>query len=97
MRRVAYICLLIGIWAASLGALALGLDGLLGHPPFVPHVLLAGGYFGAVSTVSLAEEAAEAFGRIHPGLASPIFRLLCRCSPAAIAGFVMTIGVNAVN
>jgi hypothetical protein len=38
-------------------ALALGLDGL--EHPFVPHALLAGAYFGAISTVSLAEEISE--------------------------------------
>jgi hypothetical protein len=63
MRRTAYILTLIGIWAASLAALALGLDGLE-HPPFVPIALISGAYFGAVSTVSLAEEIAGALGRI---------------------------------
>src|SRR5262249_52731102 len=62
MRRAAYILTLVGIWAASMAALALGLDGLE-HPPFVPHALLAGAYFGSISTVSLAEEIAEALGR----------------------------------
>jgi hypothetical protein len=46
MRRAAYILTLIGIWAASLAAIA-------------PAVLISGAYFGAVSTVSLAEEIAE--------------------------------------
>jgi hypothetical protein len=59
MRRAAYILTLIGIWAASLAAIALGLDGILGHPPFLPIALISGAYFGAVSTVSLAEEIAE--------------------------------------
>jgi len=58
MRRAAYIALLLAIWVVSLAALALGLDGLE-HPPFVPHALLAGAYFGALSTVSLAEEISE--------------------------------------
>jgi len=58
IRRTAYIALLLAIWLASLAALALGLDGLE-HPPFVPHALLAGAYFGALSTVSLAEEISE--------------------------------------
>src|SRR5262249_53300946 len=52
MRRWAYILTLIVIWAASMAALALGLDGLLGHPPFVPYALISGAYFGALSTVS---------------------------------------------
>jgi hypothetical protein len=65
MRRAAYILTLIGIWAASMAALALGLDGLE-HPPFVPHALLAGAYFGSISTVSLAEEIAEAVGFARP-------------------------------
>ena len=63
MRRLASIALLLAIWLVSLAALALGLDGLVEHPPFVPHALLAGAYFGALSTVSLAEEIAEALGR----------------------------------
>jgi hypothetical protein len=57
-RRTAYILVLAVIWAASMAALALGLEGLE-HPPFVPHALLAGAYFGALSTVSLAEEISE--------------------------------------
>jgi hypothetical protein len=72
MRHVAYILTLIVIWAVSMTALALGLDGLE-HPPFIPHALLAGAYFGAISTVSLAEEIAEAFGGIHPGLRRRFF------------------------
>jgi len=63
MRRVAYVLTLIGIWAASLAAIALGLDGILGHPPFLPIALIGGAYFGSISTVSLAEEIAEALGR----------------------------------
>ena len=59
MRYCAYISILIGIWAGSMAALVLGLDGLLGHPPFVPVALISGAYFGAISTVSLAEEIAE--------------------------------------
>src|SRR5262249_43062132 len=59
MRRWADILTLIVIWAASMAALALGLDGLLGHPPFVPYALISGAYFGALSTVSLAEEISE--------------------------------------
>jgi hypothetical protein len=51
MRYMAYILLLIVVWSASMAALAFGLDGLE-HPPFVPHALLAGAYFGAISTVS---------------------------------------------
>jgi len=74
MRRAAYILILIVIWAASMAALALGLDGLE-HPPFVPHALLAGAYFGAISTVSLAEEIAEALGRISGNRTG---RLHCR-------------------
>jgi hypothetical protein len=58
MRRAAYILTLAAIWAASMAALILGLDGLE-HPPFVPHALLAGAYFGAISSVSLAEEISE--------------------------------------
>jgi hypothetical protein len=63
MRRTAYIALLLAVWLVSLAALALGLDAIE-NPPLIPHALLAGAYFGAVSTVSLAEEIAEAIGRI---------------------------------
>ena len=59
MRRAAYIALLLAIWLVSLAALALSLDGLLGHPPFMPVALISGAYFGAISTVSLAEEISE--------------------------------------
>src|SRR5262245_12374813 len=62
MRRTASIAVLLAIWLVSLAALALGLDSIE-HSPFIPHALLAGAYFGAVSTVSLAEEIAEALGR----------------------------------
>jgi len=72
MRRLAYILTLTVIWAASMAALALGLDGLE-HPPFVPIALISGAYFGAISTVSLAEEIAEVLGRIHPGLRRRFF------------------------
>jgi hypothetical protein len=58
MRRLASIALLLTVWVVSLAALALGLDSIE-HPPFVPHALLAGAYFGALSTVSLAEEISE--------------------------------------
>jgi len=83
MRRAAYITLLLAIWLVSLAALALGLDGLLGHPPFIPVALISGAYFGALSTVSLAEEIAEALGRISGnGLRPPgghrTGRLPCR-------------------
>jgi hypothetical protein len=47
MRRAAYIALLLTIWLISLAAIALGLDSIE-HPPFFPHALLAGAYFGAV-------------------------------------------------
>jgi hypothetical protein len=57
-RRAAYIILLLTILVISLAAIALALDGLA-HPPFLPHALLAGAYFGALSALSLAEEAAE--------------------------------------
>jgi hypothetical protein len=62
MRRRAYILILIVIWAASVAALALGLDGLE-HPPFVPTILISGAYFGAITTVCLAEEVAEGMAR----------------------------------
>jgi len=65
MRRTAYILTLIVIWATSMAALALGLDGLE-HPPFASLALLAGAYFGAVTAVSLAEEIAEWIGRKAP-------------------------------
>ena len=58
MRRTAYIALLLTIWLVSLAALALGLDSIE-HPPFVPYALIGGAYFGAISTVSLAEEISE--------------------------------------
>src|SRR5690349_19042333 len=58
MRRAAYILTLIGIWAASMAGLALGLDGLE-HPPFLPIALISGAYFGSISAVSLAEEISE--------------------------------------
>jgi hypothetical protein len=73
MRRAAYIVTLIAIWAASLAALALGLDGLLGNPPFVPVALISGD-FGAISTVSLAEEISE--------WRAARWRLFCPCSEA---------------
>jgi hypothetical protein len=66
VRPAAYITLLLAILVVSLAAIALGLDGLLEHPPFIPHALLAGAYFGAISAVSLAEEAAEWIGRGEP-------------------------------
>jgi hypothetical protein len=50
--------ILIVVWAASMGVLALGLDGIE-HPPFIPYALISGAYFGALSTVSLAEEISE--------------------------------------
>jgi hypothetical protein len=62
MRRAAYIALLLAVLLVSLAAIALAIDGLA-HPPFIPHALLAGAYFGAISAVSLAEETAEALGR----------------------------------
>jgi hypothetical protein len=71
MRRAAYILTLIVIWAASLAALALGLDGLE-HPPFVPVALISGAYFGSISTVGLAEEIAEALGRTRKQRGSAI-------------------------
>jgi hypothetical protein len=58
MRRAAYISLLIVIWAASMAALVLGMDSFW-HPPFFPYGLFAGGYWAALSSVALAEEAAE--------------------------------------
>jgi len=74
MRRTAYIALLLTIWLVSLAALALGLDSIE-HPPFVPYALIGGAYFGAISTVSLAEEIAEALGRISGNRTG---RLPCR-------------------
>jgi len=71
MRRRAYILILIVIWAASVAALALGLDGLE-HPPFMPVALISGAYFGSISTVSLAEEIAEALGRMRKQRGSAI-------------------------
>src|SRR5262245_30860294 len=62
MRRTAYVLTLIALWAASVAALLLGMDSFW-HPPLFPHALLAGAYFGALSTVSLAEEAAEVLGQ----------------------------------
>src|SRR5262245_34205322 len=80
MRRTASIAVLLAIWLVSLAALALGLDGLLGHPPFVPHALLAGAYFGAVSTVSLA----EALGRRSSvAYSAPAPRLWPTCNSRA--------------
>lgn len=70
MRRAAYILILVVIWAASMASLALGLDGIE-HPPFVPHALLAGAYFGAISTISLAEEVAEWMLRNRSGNSLP--------------------------
>ena len=58
MRRWAYIVILIMLWAASMGALVLGMDSFL-HPPFFPYGLFAGGYWAALCSVALAEEAAE--------------------------------------
>jgi len=72
MRHAAYILTLVVIWTASMAAVVLGLDGLE-HPPFIPYALIAGGYFGAITTVTLAEEIAEAFGGIHPGLRRRFF------------------------
>jgi hypothetical protein len=82
MRRAAYIALLLTISLASLAALALGLDGLE-HPPFIPIALISGAYFGALSAVSLAEEIAEALGRMRKQRGSAISgnrteRLPCR-------------------
>jgi hypothetical protein len=58
MRRAAYISILIGLWLSSTAALMLGMDSF-GHPPFFPHALLVGGYWAALCSVALAEEAAE--------------------------------------
>jgi hypothetical protein len=65
MRYVAYISILIGVWLFGMAALMLGVDGLL-HPPFVPVALISGAYFGAITTVCLAEEVAEAIGSARP-------------------------------
>jgi hypothetical protein len=86
MRHAAYILTLVVIWTASMAAVVLGLDGLE-HPPFIPYALIAGGYFGAITTVTLAEEIAEALGRDYRpncplerrGSGARVFR---RCSEA---------------
>jgi hypothetical protein len=50
---------LLAVWLVSLAAIALGLDGILGHPPFLPIALVGGAYWGALSATCLAEEVAE--------------------------------------
>jgi len=61
MRYCAYILVLIVTWLVGIAALALGLDFEHGS---VPLALLAGGYWAALCSVALAEEAAVwiAFG-----------------------------------
>src|SRR5262245_59476303 len=91
MRRWTYILILAVIWAASMGAIMLGMDSLL-HPPFIPHALFGGAYFGTISTVSLAEEISEwraardyrpncPLGRRGSGGWGRVFR---RCSEAVL-------------
>jgi hypothetical protein len=87
MRHAAYISILIGLWLFGMAALMLGMDSLL-HPPFFPHALLAGAYFGAISTVSLAEEIAEALGRRSGNRTGRLVggRVGCRISAPARCG-----------
>jgi|SRR5262245_17200201 len=62
MRRWAYILTLLAIWAASMGALVLGLDGLFGAPGgsvLCGWFIFGGAQTAAFATVSLAEEVAE--------------------------------------
>jgi len=40
---------------ASMASLMLALDGLR-HPPFIPHALVGGAWFGSFATVSIVEE-----------------------------------------
>jgi len=63
MRQAAYLTLLSLLAIAGMAELALGLDGLLDHPPFVPIALVGGAWLAAFAVVSLAEEAAEVLGR----------------------------------
>src|SRR5215831_8493377 len=109
MRRAAYIALLLAIWLVSLAALALSLDGLLRASAVHARRpdqrrLLWGHQHGFFGRGDLRVED-------HPGLpaelpvgATWVWRLGTRippllrgCGPTAIAGFVVTIGVNAVN
>jgi hypothetical protein len=62
MRRLAYICILVGVWLVGMAALLLGLDSIL-HPPFFPLAIFAGGYWAALCSVLLAEEASEWMGK----------------------------------
>ena len=59
MRRAAYLTLLSLLAIAGTAELALALDGLLGHPPFVPIALVSGAWLAAFAVISLAEEIAE--------------------------------------
>jgi hypothetical protein len=56
MRHAAYILILIVVWAASIGAIMLGLDGA------GPVFLWSGFWWGGVCTTALAEETAEVMG-----------------------------------
>jgi hypothetical protein len=66
MRQAAYLTFLSLLAIAGTAELALGLDGLLGHPPFVPIALVGGAWLAAFATVSLAEEVADWIGRKKP-------------------------------